>query len=120
RSAVKRDAHRATSFRLRKGVPVRFGTAGARSPLGGTKRGPSGPLLLRIFDRHADHAAPLGPGTVVVAHVRKAQKLPQDEPAVRGALADPAVGDDLLVRGDAFLGVQPRQLLGRFEGAVFV
>ena len=51
----------------------------------------------RLLDRHADHAAPLGPAAVVVADALVAEQLVQHEPRVAAALADPAVGDDVLV-----------------------
>src|SRR3954468_8596056 len=47
-----------------------------------------------LLDRHVDEVAPLGPRAVVVLDVVAAQELVQDEPAVRRALADAAVGDD--------------------------
>ena len=52
----------------------------------------------RLLDRHADEAAPLRPGAVVVADVGEAEQLVEHEPGVAGALADAAVGDDVLVR----------------------
>src|SRR3954452_8337021 len=36
----------------------------------------------RVVDRGADHAAPLGPGAVVVADVLETQQLREHEPAV--------------------------------------
>src|ERR687893_2333302 len=76
----------------------------------------SGPLL----DRHADERAVLGPGTVVVLDVLVAEQLAQDEPGVRGALADPAVGDGVLRGVQTGLGVELGQLLVALEGAVLV
>src|SRR5918994_7411875 len=58
-------------------------------------------LLDLSLDRGAEEAAPFGPGAVVVADVRVAEELGQDEPGVAGALANPAVGDHVLVGGDA-------------------
>src|SRR3954467_9733003 len=64
----------------------------------------------RLLDRHADHAAPLGPAAVVVADALVAEELVEHEPAVGAALADPAVGDHVLVGGDALRLVQIGQL----------
>ena len=47
-----------------------------------------------LLDRHVDEVAPLGPRAVVVLDVVAAEQLVQDEPRVRRALADAAVGDD--------------------------
>src|SRR3970040_1216029 len=77
-----------------------------------------GPRL--ALDRLADHAAPLRPGAVVVADLRIAEQVLEDEPGVRGALADAAVGDGGLVLGDAGAAVEGGQLLVRLEGAVLV
>src|SRR3712207_2941455 len=70
------------------------------------------------LDRCTDHVAPLGPRAVVVADVRVAEQLVQHEPGVRGALADAAVDDDVLVWGDALGAVQLLELIRRLEGAV--
>src|SRR5579875_3018951 len=51
-------------------------------------------------DRHADHAPPLRPGTVVVPG-RGSEHLVQHEPGVGTALADPAVGDRRQLELDA-------------------
>src|SRR3972149_1244714 len=68
----------------------------------------------------ADHAAPLRPGAVVVADLRVAEQVLQDEPGVRGALADSAVGDGGLVLRDSGAAVEGGQLLGGLECAVLV
>src|SRR5438552_236944 len=62
-------------------------------------RGP----LLALFDGNADEGAPLRPGTVIVPDVRDAQELGEHEPCVGRTLADPAVGDSLLVQIDALV-----------------
>src|SRR3990172_4400945 len=85
--------------------------------------GPSSmPVLARALalDRLADHAAPLRPGAVVVADLRVAEQVLQDEPGVRGALADAAVGDGWLVLRDPGAPVEFGQLAGGLEGAVIV
>src|SRR5579885_1092353 len=86
----------------------------------GSKRGVagalSGPALL--LDRHADHVAPLGPAAVVVADVGVAQQLVQHEPGMAAALADAAVGDDVLVRRDPLAAVQLLQFGRALERAV--
>src|SRR6476646_646936 len=86
---------------------------GARRPAGSGDRD-----RCRLLDRHADQAAVLGPAAVVVADPLVAEQLVQDEPAVAGALADAAVGDDVLVGGHADVAVDPGQLLVGLEGAV--
>src|SRR3990170_6916146 len=73
------------------------------------------PLLL---DGHVDHAAPLGPGAVVVADLGVSQQVLEDEPGVGGALTDAAVGDDLLVGGDALALIEGPQFVDGLEGAV--
>src|SRR5690349_7490604 len=56
----------------------------------------SAPSLRAVagLDRCTNQRAVLGPGAVVVAHVRKAQQLMKDEPGVAGSFADAAVGND--------------------------
>src|SRR3972149_12209604 len=85
--------------------------------------GPSSmPGLARALslDRLADHAAPLRPGAVVVADLRVAEQVLQDEPGVRRALADAAIGDGRLVLGDAGAPVEFGQLVGGLERAIIV
>src|SRR5207302_178185 len=60
----------------------------------------------RVVDRHTDDGTVFSPTAVIVADVRIAEQLLQDEPGVRGALADAAVGDDRLGRGDALATVE--------------
>src|SRR5918996_4065450 len=69
---------------------------------------------------HPDEAAVLGPRPVVVAHVVEPEQLLQHKPRMRGALADAAVGDDVLVRSDALGLVQGLELVGGLERAVLV
>src|SRR5215212_5951922 len=70
--------------------------------------------------RGTDQVAPLGPRTVVVAHVVIAQEVGEHEPGVRGALPDPAVRYYVLPPAEAGLGlVDPPQLVGALEGPVF-
>src|SRR3954453_1594503 len=77
---------------------------------------------LHVFlDRYSNHVAPLGPGAVVVLHVALPEEFVQDEPGVRRALADPAVGDYRRVAvDDALALVQLAQLVGRLERAVLL
>src|SRR5439155_22607898 len=75
---------------------------------------------LGLLDRRSHEVPPLRPGAVVVADVRVAEQVLQDEPRVGRPLADPAVGDDLLVRRHSLRLVQGLQLLRRFEGPVLV
>src|SRR5215216_7148796 len=80
------------------------------------RAGLSGPL-----DRHPDQVAPLHPGAVVVAHVAEPEQLAEHEPGVAGALADAAVGDDVVVGLEAELAlVDGPQLVDLLEGAVLV
>src|SRR6266542_7137375 len=81
-------------------------------PLGGRADGNG------LLDRDADHAAPFRPRAIVVANTLVAEELVQDEPAVGRALADPAIGDDVLVGGHALRRVEVAQLLGGLEPAV--
>ena len=83
------------------------GAVGARRGVAATPDGDRG----RLLDRHADEAAVLGPAAVVVADALVAEQLMQHEPAVRRALADAAVGDDVLVRRHALALVE--RLRGR-------
>ena len=63
-------------------------------------------LLWLFFDGRADEAAPLGPGAIVVAHIRVAQQVGQHEPGVAAALADTTIGNDLFVGSDALSFIQ--------------
>src|SRR6267143_2833970 len=85
---------------------------------GGGRRGPQSGSGRLALDRRPDQASPLGPGPVVIAYVRVSEQVLQDEPRVRRALANPAVGDHLLVRRDAFAAVELLQLVRRLEGPV--
>src|SRR6478735_12156119 len=71
-------------------------------------------------DRHRTQRAVLEPRTVVVAHVRDAEDLAQREPGVRRALADAAVGDEVLAEVDALLRVELAEVVVGLEGAVVV
>src|SRR5690606_17410794 len=73
---------------------------------------------LRLLHRDVDHAAPFGPGAVVVLDVLVAEEVAQGEPGVRGALADAAVGDDVLAAVDTLARVELLELLHRLEGAI--
>src|SRR5215472_2053266 len=78
------------------------------------------PWKTSLLDRGSDHAAPLGPGAVVVADLVVAEQLFKDEPGVCGALADTAVGDDLAVVRDALAAIDLTELVRALEGAVLV
>src|SRR5882724_4042035 len=74
------------------------------------------PLLL---GGDAHQVAPLRPAAVIVAHLAVAQELGVHEPGVAAPLADPAVDDDVVLRGQLRLAlVEPAQFLGGLEGAV--
>ena len=53
----------------------------------------SGPL----GDRGSDEVAPLAPGAVVVPDLGVSEQVGQDKPGQARPLADPAVGDDVVV-----------------------
>lgn len=67
--------------------------------IGAVSRDDTGPGSSPL-DGDPDDAPPLGPAAVVDAHVRPAQDAGEDEPAERPAMAEPAVGDDLVVACD--------------------
>src|SRR5579875_439924 len=71
-----------------------------------------------FFDRNANEAAPFGPGTIVVAHMRIAQQVMQREPRMTAALADAAIGNDLFIGRHAFTTIDFAQLLRRFESSI--
>src|SRR6202035_441215 len=73
---------------------------------------------LALLDRDVDEVPPLGPRAVVVLDVLASQELVQDEPRVRRALADPAVGDDRLAREDSLAAVEVGELVRRLERSV--
>src|SRR6266516_4987578 len=102
--------------------------AGPRPPAGLTRlpalplRG-AAPRSLRLaeLDGYPDERPVLGPGPVVVLHVRLPEQFMQHEPRVGAALADPAVGDGVLAEVQARLAlVQRTQFVVRLEGAVVV
>src|SRR5690349_12753310 len=59
-----------------------------------------------LTDAHADQWAVLRPGPVVVLHPPPVQQLMEDEPGVRAALTDAAVGDGVAVLVDTCLPVE--------------
>src|ERR671910_318792 len=70
--------------------------------------------------RGAHQVAPLGPRTVIVAHVVVTEEVGEHKPGVRGALPNPAVRYYVLPRAEAGLAlVDPTQLVGALEGPVF-
>src|SRR5829696_639653 len=70
--------------------------------------------------RGADQVAPLGPRTVVVAHLSGPEEGGEHEPGVRRTLPDPAVGYYVIPPAEAGLAlVDPTQLVGALEGAIF-
>src|SRR5262245_58629194 len=78
----------------------------------------STPGLRPLLDGDVDEVAPFGPGAVVVLDVLVAEQLAEHEPRMGAALADPAVGDDRLVRRHSLGAVELAQLVGRLERAV--
>src|SRR5712664_4289607 len=73
-----------------------------------------------VDDGRADKVAPFGPGAVVVADLAEAEQILEDEPGVRAALADAAVGDDFVFSGNALGLVEFFQVVEGFESAVFI
>src|SRR4051812_18305034 len=101
----------------RKSSAISAREAGREVSLTGGSWVASGSLL----DRDTHRVAPLGPRAVVVAHGLEAEQVRQDEPRVRGALADAAVRDDVVRRREALLLLVDRlELLARPERAVLV
>src|SRR5439155_19420133 len=94
------------------------GTISSTRGIGGSPLSLLYPIL--FLNGRSDQRPVFGPGTVVVLHVPVAPQLGQGEPGVGGALADPAVGDDLLVPCHARPAVQPLELVGGLERAVLV
>src|SRR6478609_2919109 len=79
----------------------------------------NGAALGTLDDRDPDGVAPLGPGTVVVAHGVEAQQVLEREPGVAGPLADAAVGHDVVALLEpGFVQVQGLQLGAAAVGAV--
>src|SRR5439155_24824984 len=73
-----------------------------------------------LLDRRADKISPFRPGAVVVGDVAVAQQILQYKPAMAGALADAAVGDDRLAAVHAFGSVETFQVVERLERTVIV
>src|SRR5712664_2408002 len=67
------------------------------------------------FNRHPDQTAPLRPGAVVVLDLRVAQQIRQREPGERGPLADPAVGNHVLIRPNPLPLIEALEVLCIFE-----
>ena len=57
--------------------------------------------------QHADQRAVFSPRTVVVLHVLLSEDLVQNEPGVRAAFPDPAVGNDVFVPVQAGTAIAP-------------
>jgi hypothetical protein len=69
-------------------------------------RGPSRQAKLWLVDGRADHIAPFGSGTLVIAHFGQAQKVLRHEPGVTGTLASAAVCRGLLIQGNTLRRVR--------------
>ena len=69
---------------------------------------------------HPHGVAIFGPRPVILLRI-VAQKFAENEPTVRGALANAAIDDGLLIRADAaLLKIDLRQFRGRFECGIIV
>src|SRR4029453_4221366 len=75
---------------------------------------------LTLLHRCADERSVLGPGPVVVPDRPVAEELGEREPRMAGALADPAVSDDLPIGRHALTFVERPELVRRLERAVLV
>src|SRR3954470_24570757 len=83
---------------LRCSTPVRASTCSIGSVMASGSGSPaSGRNGDGLLNPHADQAPVLRPRAVVVADPLIAEQLVQDEPGMAAPLADPAVGDDVLV-----------------------
>src|SRR5687768_11161108 len=78
------------------------------------------PTLVAERDRNAAQRSVLGPGSVVVLHVRVTEDLVQDEPRVRASLANAAVRDRVLAVVVSHLGVELTELVVASECSVVV
>src|SRR6266545_5790443 len=96
------------------------GRVGGEAGGPGREARPARRRALTLLYRCADERAVLGPGPVVVPDGPVAEQLGEREPRVARALADPAVGDDLPIRGHALTFVQGLELVGRLERSVLV
>src|SRR3954471_18566434 len=108
-----RSMRRVASRRRRRRRPRGTGVEAGKDAAGSAGRDGD-----RLLDRHADHAAPLGPRPVVVPDAAEAEQLMQDEPRMARPFADPAVRDDVLVAGDALARIQRLELLASLERPV--
>src|SRR5262245_52060742 len=66
-----------------------------------------------LLDRQAHRVAPLGPRTVVVTDLRVAEQVGEHEPGVARALADPAVGNHVVLLLETDLAFVDRLEIGR-------
>src|SRR4051794_28770994 len=95
--------------RQQNGRPTLLSRAGRTAPM---EWGPS----LRLLHRQPHRVPPLGPRSVVVPDLVESQQIGEREPRMRGALADPAVGDRLPIFLEAVvLLVELLELTGRAE-----
>src|SRR3954467_13496900 len=60
--------------------------------------GPHAGIRLAPLDGSPHFVSPLRPGAVVVSHLLVAEQIMKNEPCVAGALADAAIGDDIIGR----------------------
>src|SRR3990172_11617140 len=80
----------------------------------------SAPSRRLPLDGDVHEASILRPRAVVIPHLGIPQEVLQHEPGVRGALADPAIGNDVLVRADAPPLVELLQIIRALEGPVLL
>lgn len=73
-----------------------------------------------LLDRGVHDRTPFDPGAVIVPHVAVSQQVLEHKPRVRAALADPAIRNDILVRGGSFPPVKLLQIVNRLERAVLL
>ena len=94
---------------LVKGHIYRFALVG-----GGCSFNPS------LSDWRTDEVSPFGPRAVVVLHIAIADEVFQNEPSMRAAFANAAIGDHFICARDALGLVKLFQSIGKLEGAIFI
>src|SRR5712692_10240782 len=76
------------------------------------------PLWLLSLDRHADQAAPLRPGAVIVAHFGVTKQVVKRKPGMTAALTDAAVSHNFFIGSHTFAAIDGTEFIRRFKGAI--
>src|SRR5215472_17844083 len=74
--------------------------------------------LLLFLDWHANQAAPLRPGAIVVAHFGVAKQIVERKPGMAAALADTAVGHNFFIGSHTSAAIDSAKFIRRFKGAI--